>query len=120
MRLMDRFPGFRRLTAQEQTAMASTFECPQLGDRVKDPISGLTGIVVCLTTWLHGCIRVGVQAEEAKDGKPVESVYFDQSQLVVIDRGVHEPMVLQVGPAPKAEQRRSNGGPSRETAGFSR
>lgn len=100
--------------------MSVVFEAPQLGDRVKDPITGVAGIVVCLTTWLHGCIRVGVQPEEAKDGKPVDAVYFDQSQLVILEREVHEPMVLHVGPKPETDTRRSNGGPSRESAGFSR
>lgn len=94
-----------------------------LGDRAKDPITGLQGIVVCVTTWLHGCIRIGIQAEETKDGKPVEAVYFDQSQLVLVKAGVHEPMTLSVVPQPKETvkpERRSNGGPAREGAGHAR
>lgn len=91
-----------------------------LGDRVKDPITGLKGIVVCVTTWLHGCIRIGVQPESTKDGKPAEPVYFDQSQLQLLKVGVHKPMVLAVTEPPAPETRRSNGGPSREHAGFAR
>ena len=97
-----------------------TFNPIELGDRVKDPITGLTGIVVCVTTWLHGCIRIGVQPEEVKDGKLPESIYFDQSQLRVLRKRVHTPFVLGVVEAPKAETRRSNGGPQREGAGFRR
>jgi hypothetical protein len=96
------------------------FQPPQLGDRVKDPITGMTGIVVCISTWLHGCIRIAIQPEELKDGKPVEDRYFDQSQLVMMDRAVHKPMVLAVVPGPVPEERRSPGGPARETAGFRR
>lgn len=96
------------------------FEPIGLGDRVKDPITKLVGIVTCITTWLHGCVRIGLQPEEAKDGKPAECIYFDQSQLVLIQAKVHEPMILQVAPTPEPITRRSNGGPSRETAGFSR
>ena len=98
----------------------SEFQPIQLGDRVKDPISGLTGIAVCSSTWLHGCIRIGIQPEELKDGKPVESQFFDQSQLVVVCREVHKPVMLHVGPAPEPEPRRGNGGPARESAGFKR
>jgi hypothetical protein len=98
----------------------SKFEPIGLGDRVKDPVSGLTGIAVSVCTFLHGCIRIGVQPEQAKDGKPAESHYFDQSQLVLVKAGVHKPMVLSVVPAPKPETRRSNGGPGREGAGFAR
>lgn len=92
-----------------------------LGDRVKDPVTGFVGIITCTTTWLNGCIRFGVQQEKlGKDGKAQESVYFDQTQLVLVKAGVHTPMVLVAGPAPKPEARRSSGGPAREGPGFSR
>lgn len=99
----------------------SKFKPIGLGDRVKDPLSGFSGIIESITTWLHGCIRVGVRPEKLdKDGKPRECQHFDQSQLVLVKRRVHNPMVLAVTDAPAPETRRSNGGPSRETAGFSR
>jgi hypothetical protein len=92
-----------------------------LGDRVKDSVTGLQGIVICMTYWLHGCIRVGVQPEETKDGKPAEAVYFDQTQLVLVKAGVHQPQQLAVAPQqPEAPTRRSPGGPSREGASFRR
>lgn len=100
--------------------MSTKFEPIQLGDRVKDPITGLTGIAICVTTWLHGCIRIGVQPESVKDGKKPEDVYFDQSQLVVVKKAVHKPMILAVTEAPPAEARPSNGGPSRESSNFRR
>lgn len=99
----------------------TTFKPIGLGDRVKDPITGFSGIVTAVTTWLHGCIRVMVAPEKLdKDGKPREERHFDQSQLVLLKPRVHEPMVLGVVAAPAPEERRSNGGPARETAGFSR
>jgi hypothetical protein len=92
-----------------------------LGDRVEDMVTGLKGIVVCVTTWLHGCIRMGVQPEEFKDGKPAEAVYFDQTQLKLLKKGIHEPQVLELAPVqPAAPMRRSAGGPPRESAGFRR
>ena len=96
------------------------FEPIELGDRVKDPVSGLTGIVTAVTTWLHGCIRIAIQPETVKDGKPAEAQAFDQSQLVLIKKHVHTPMVLAVVPAPAAETRRSNGGPAIEPRNFAR
>lgn len=92
-----------------------------LGDRVEDSVTGLKGIVVCVTTWLHGCIRMGVQPEEVKDGKPVEAVFFDQTQLKLLKKGIHAPQVLEVAPVqPVAPTRRSAGGPTRESSGFRR
>jgi hypothetical protein len=90
----------------------------QLGDRVKDPISGFTGIATSITTWLHGCIRLGVVPEKLdKDGKPKDDRYFDQTQLVVLKEAVHKPMMLDVIEAPP-EVRKSRGGPSRERPAF--
>lgn len=101
--------------------MAQDFKPIGLGDRVKDPITGFTGIVMAITTWLHGCVRVVVQPEKLKDdGKPGDDLAFDQSQLELVDAGVHTPMVLAVAPAPEPIQRRANGGPSREGANFKR
>lgn len=93
-----------------------------LGDRVKDTVTGLQGIVVCVTTWLHGCIRYGVQPEEVtKEGKAAEPMYFDQTQVKLVKAAVHTPQVLEVAvQQPEMPKRRSAGGPSRESAGFQR
>lgn len=96
------------------------FEAIELGDRVRDPITGFSGIANCITTWLNGCIRVAVLPEKLdKDGKPQEDRYFDQCSLIVVKKHVHKPMTLTVVAAPK-ETRRSNGGPARETGNFKR
>ena len=60
----------------------------KLGDRVKDKISGLKGIVVARTEWLYGCVRVTIQPEEVKEGKPAEMATVDEPQLMVVKRGV--------------------------------
>lgn len=92
-----------------------------LGDRVEDTVTGLKGIVVCITTWLHGCIRFGIQPEEVKDGKPLDLVYFDQTQVKLVKAAIHTPQVLEVAPKqPEPPLRRSAGGPSRESATFRR
>lgn len=98
-----------------------TFQPISLGDRAKDPITGFSGIVTAVTTWLHGCIRITIEPEKLdKEGKPQEGRSFDQTQLVLIKKGVHKPMVLGVTPAPKPEVRRSAGGPARESLNFQR
>jgi hypothetical protein len=59
-----------------------------LGDRVKDKITGTKGIVVGYHYWLYGCERITVQPEEAKDGKPVDTISLDAAQVEVIKAGV--------------------------------
>jgi len=56
----------------------------QLGDRVKDKISGLKGIVIGVTEWPYGCRRITVQPEEAKDGRPADAFTVDDPQCDVV------------------------------------
>jgi hypothetical protein len=71
----------------------------KLGDKVRDKISGLTGIAVCKTEWLYGCVRFGVQSPEIKDGRPVDSHYFDEPQLELVQDNEAKPADTGGGPA---------------------
>lgn len=74
----------------------------ELGDKVKDRITGLEGIVVAKTEWINGCIRLSVQPQEIKDGKPVECSAFDIEELELITAGVLQAKTRYVtnGPMP--------------------
>ena len=78
-----------------------------LGDKVKDPITGLTGVAVGRTTWLHGCDRIVVQPEGlTKEGKPFDSLSVDEPQLVLIkSKKVKEGNHQTGGPRPEVYQR---------------
>ena len=62
-----------------------------LGDRVKDKVTGFCGLVTAKTTWMNGCVRVGVQSEKLKDGIPQEVQWIDEAQLTVVKRGIVKP-----------------------------
>jgi len=62
-----------------------------LGDKVRDVVTGLTGIAVGRTQYLQGCARIAVQPQELKDGKPVEASWFDEPQLEVVEVGAIKP-----------------------------
>ena len=56
-----------------------------LGDKVKDTVTGFVGIAIGRTTWLHGCDRIIVQPEGLnKEGKIFENNSFDEPQLEVV------------------------------------
>ncbi len=56
-----------------------------LGDKVKDAVTGFTGIAIGRTTWLHGCDRLTVQPEGLnKEGKTYDNQTFDEPQLILI------------------------------------
>ena len=67
-----------------------------LGDKVKDSVTGFKGIAIGRTIWLHGCARIVVQPEGVnKDGKIYENQSFDEPQLIVLSKkkvkkGSHE------------------------------
>ena len=71
-----------------------------LGDKVRDRITGLEGIVIARTDWINGCIRMLVQPQHLKDGKPVETSSFDIEELILVQADALKP---------KSEDRRKNG-----------
>jgi len=56
----------------------------KLGDRVKDVITGLTGLAVAEHRYLYGCCRITVQPPIDKDGKVPEGYTFDEASLEVL------------------------------------
>jgi len=60
----------------------------ELGDKVKDMVSGFTGITVTKLSYLQGCDRFAVQAPVIKNEKPTDWQYFDETQLKVLKKGV--------------------------------
>lgn len=59
----------------------------ELGDEVRDVITGFTGVVTGITRWQHGCTRCVVSPRTLKDGVPAPTHVFDEPQLDVISRG---------------------------------
>lgn len=67
----------------------------ELGWRVCDSITGLTGIATSYAQFLNGCERIAVTPEGLKDGKTLDTEYFDVEQVVVLDKKprLHTPSV---------------------------
>ena len=58
----------------------------QLGDKVKDTVTGFTGIAVGRTEWIAGCSRITIQPE-CKKGKEMDledNQTFDEPLLKII------------------------------------
>ena len=73
----------------------------ELGDEVKDTVSGFAGIAVARHTYLQGCARISVQPPVNKDGTLPEERSFDEPQLEV-----KKPKVIKEG-------KRDTGGPEK-------
>ena len=74
----------------------------KLGQRVRDRLTGLEGTVISRTEFLYGCVRVGIQPLEVKDGKPVDSSWVDEPQCDVIDDTPAKMAEPRHGPRPDA------------------
>jgi hypothetical protein len=85
----------------------------QLGDRVRDPISGFQGIATVHSLWLSGCVRLGVSPETFEVGKPIDERYFDQALLEVVDEAVF----VAATPTPFIAAK-PPGGPERERGNY--
>ena len=35
--------------------------------------------------WLNGCVRYGIQAQELKDGMPLDTKWIDEIQIQILD-----------------------------------
>ena len=55
-----------------------------LGKKIKDKVSGLSGVVVSVTIFLNGCIRVSIQPPIDKDGKMPSESWFDWQQVELL------------------------------------
>jgi len=57
-----------------------------LGTKVKDKITGLTGIVVARTEFINGCVQYEVQPHAKKDGTVPEALGIDEQTLDIITK----------------------------------
>ena len=60
----------------------------ELGKKGKDKITGFTGILTSRCEFLTGCNRYCIQPTELKDGKPIDSIYFDEDQIEILSDGI--------------------------------
>ena len=79
----------------------------QLKDKVRDTITGYTGIAIARTEWMHGCSRITIQSQELRDGKPVDSCTFDEPQVEALESASQPTPAPRGGPTP-APQRQAD------------
>jgi hypothetical protein len=102
---------------QTQKIKDTQMQTVRIGDKVRDIITGLEGIAIARTVWINGCVRLVVQPQEHKDGKPAEVSTFDEPQLIVLARETVRPEPEQT-PQPETafEPARRTGGPRNDAA----
>lgn len=66
-----------------------------LGDRVKDIITGFEGIVTGKCQYITGCDQVLVQPRVKDDGSKAEGGWFDSDRCTVINAGAIDPLTVR-------------------------
>lgn len=56
----------------------------KLGNRVRDNITGFSGVATGKTEWLYGCNRICIEPAELHEGKPIEAQWFDEQRVEII------------------------------------
>jgi heat shock protein HspQ len=56
----------------------------ELGDEVKEKVTGFTGIVMARVEYATGCMQIGVLSRELRDGKPQDWFYSDQERFTKV------------------------------------
>lgn len=73
-----------------------------LGDHVRDKITGFEGVVVARTEWLWGYVRWGVQSTglTAECGVPLDVEYFDDGSIELMDEDDARDVGIECGARP--------------------
>lgn len=65
-----------------------TTKTVELGDQVRDKVTGFKGIVTGQAQYLTGCKQVMVTPRASEDGKYVDACWLDVDRVEVVGKGV--------------------------------
>jgi len=69
-----------------------------LGDLVQDTITGYKGVVIGITHWINGCVRIGIQSKDRdKDNSPAQQEWPPAGQIEVIKKVKEEKAPVRTG-----------------------
>jgi len=54
------------------------------GDKLRDKVTGLKGIVQVVAFYATGCTHYGIQEQTVKDGKTPDWEWFDESRVEMV------------------------------------
>lgn len=58
----------------------------ELGDRVRDIVTGMQGVAIGITKWITGCDTVTFQPSLKADGSKPDTEFVDINRLVIIEK----------------------------------
>jgi hypothetical protein len=79
----------------------------RLGQKVRDSVTGFTGIAVSRCEYLNGCTHYGIAPKVGSDGKAPDSVYYDWQRIEILGIGVADDFASSPTGGPQREAPRS-------------
>lgn len=58
----------------------------KLGSKVKDKITGFSGVAVARCVYLNGCVQFEIEPLQLKDGVPQKSFWLDEPRVIEITK----------------------------------
>lgn len=80
---------------------------PRFGDKVKDRLTGLSGLMIGKAVFHGGCVRLLLQPTELVKGLPVRSFSIDESDAIILEKG--SAWAKAAAPTMKEETRKTGG-----------
>lgn len=65
----------------------------ELGDILRDRITGFKGVAVAKTEFMFACRRWCLQPDKLHDGKPIDDRWFDEPQLEFVKKSEMSPIL---------------------------
>jgi len=84
----------------------------ELGFKVKDIVSGVSGIATQKTTFLNGCIYYAVVPEAAKDATEIKDFFIEYKRLNKVSVGVTPTITKRLAEEQATGELVATGGPS--------
>lgn len=76
----------------------------ELGDKLKDRVTGLVGVATVRSEHLFGCERYWIEPQQiGTDGKPIEGRWIDQDSLELVEAQVIKRQIYRVVSQEEAE-----------------
>lgn len=75
----------------------------ELGNKVKDIVTGLEGIAVAKIVYMNGCVQYGVKSQ-IPEATLKEAGYIDEGQLEYVDEGVTDMINKEEEEGPGGDQ----------------
>ena len=58
----------------------------ELGDLVKDIVTGFQGVATTRSEYINGCVQYYVRPQKLHEGKRIDGCWLDEGQLKVVER----------------------------------